>query len=194
MYDRQIKNGIAEQIIDPQEYILRMKWNSSGVYNLNFGFDTPTRPFGYFEKGGKYMIKKIVCVLFIVMLFSGCGNSKVTYFYDDPIISPSGKYMLEILNGYNGIVHYKRFNISSLENKTNPQVIYCSTDTYRTNDKLYFVWDDAEDIVWVYSADMGTFYWSQDSDNNWHKYNKGNKDYPNTLKAFIYNQEESSRD
>ena len=102
--------------------------------------------------------------------------------------------MLEILNGYNGIVHYKRFNISSLENKTNPQVIYCSTDTYRINDKLYFVWDDTEDIVWVYSADMGTFYWSQDSDNKWHKYDKGNKDYPNTLKALIYNQEESSRD
>lgn len=43
------KNEFAEQIADPQEYILRIKWNSSGIYNPNFGPDAPTWPFGYFE-------------------------------------------------------------------------------------------------------------------------------------------------
>lgn len=124
--------------------------------------------------------------LIIILLFCCCKkHDNKVYIYDDPLVSPSGKYILEILNGYNGIVHYKRFNISSIEDRSNPKVIYCSTDTYRINDKLYFAWDDNEDIVWVYSSDIGTFYWSRVDENEWCKQEKGSKEYPNSLKRYL---------
>ena len=73
----------------------------------------------------------------ILICYYGVHTSK-TYTYDKPLISPSGKYQIEILNGYNGVVHYKRFNIASLENRNEPEIIYCSTDTFRNRDRTVF--------------------------------------------------------
>ena len=42
----------------------------------------------------------------ILICYYGVHTSK-TYTYDKPLISPSGKYQIEILNGYNGVVHYQ---------------------------------------------------------------------------------------
>ncbi len=133
------------------------------------------------------MRKKFIIIVFTMMmvLFCSCtGNNDSTYLYDDPIKSPSGKYLLEIMNGYNGVFHYKTFSISLTEDETNPKVIYTSNERYRIRDELYFTWDDSEDIVWVYSGDVGVFYWEY-SDNGWEKHEKGERDYPESLKTNI---------
>ena len=133
------------------------------------------------------MKKDILIILIGIMTFlSGCsGQQNITYTYEEPIISPSGKYQIEILNGYNGIIHYKRFNIASLENKSDPEIIYCSTDTFRNRDRTYFVWEDNKDIVWVYSGDVGAFYWELNDQGEWIKYEQGDKEYPMSLKSLM---------
>lgn len=138
-------------------------------------------------------MKNIIYILILIniMCLTGCNRDDVNNntdtvicAYDSPMVSPSGKYLLEILNGYNGVVHYKRFNISSLEKKYDPEVIYCSKDTFRIRDELYFTWDDEKDVVWVFSGDVGAFYW-EENDSEWVKYEKGKKEYPNNLKKLL---------
>lgn len=87
---------------------------------------------------------------------------------ENPVLSPSGKYVLEVVQGYNGVVHYNRFVISLYKGEdTDPEVIFCSKKTYRIRDTLYFMWDDDEDSVFVYSGDTGTERWNMKNDELW---------------------------
>ncbi len=103
----------------------------------------------------------------------------------NPLISPSGKYQLEILEGFNGIVQFYRFNITKFEGKgVEPAVVFSSKDTFRKRDRVIFIWDK-EDRVWVYSGDVGTAYWTKVNDENWTK-STGNLDNaPEKLKQLI---------
>ena len=97
---------------------------------------------------------------------------------DKPLVSPSGKYQLEIAGGNNGLVHFERFYISRIRGKgIEPEVIYASTDTFRTRDTLFFLWDKV-DRVWVYSGDAGVFYWTKATDNRWEKHIYKNEPIP----------------
>ena len=91
---------------------------------------------------------------------------------ENPVISPSGKYLLEVVQGYNGVVHYNRFVISKYKGKNiEPEVVFCSKDTFRTRDKVYFMWYDKEDSVYVYSSDTGSYRWDMEDDSSWIKHN-----------------------
>lgn len=93
---------------------------------------------------------------------------------ENPIVSPSGKYQLEVVNGYNGLVKFQRFYITKLEDRAySPRVIFACLDTFRTRDTLYFLWDN-NDRVWVYSGDVGTYYWVCVDNDQWEKYSYAN--------------------
>jgi len=86
------------------------------------------------------------------------------------VISPSGKYKLEVVEGYDGNVKFNRFQIIKVGTPTaEPSIAFISNDTFRIRDTLYFFWDD-EDRVWVYSGDVGTFFWEKTNEENWKKY------------------------
>lgn len=87
----------------------------------------------------------------------------------NPVKSPSGKYLLIIIEGNDGIVNYNQFQIAKINNEEmKSEVIFNSLDKFRTRDTVYFLWDN-EDRVWVYSGDIGTFYWIRKNDNVWEK-------------------------
>lgn len=87
---------------------------------------------------------------------------------DNPAISPSGKYQLQVTEGSNGLVQFRRFDIAIMREKGDPDVVFVSKDTFRMRDKLFFIWDKSN-RVWVYSGDVGLFYWTPLNDSNWEK-------------------------
>jgi len=89
---------------------------------------------------------------------------------ENPVKSPSGKYLLIIENGYDGVIHYNQFKIINIDSQNNIiSVEYKSDYKYRTRDTLYFLWD-LYDRVWIYSGDIGTTYWEKSNNNLWLKH------------------------
>ncbi len=86
---------------------------------------------------------------------------------DKPAVSPSGKFILALttqkLNGN----EVQSFQI--LDKKDNA-VVYTAPDSFSARDTNFFLWD-TEDRVWVYSGDLGTFFWeNQGKPDSWKKY------------------------
>lgn len=72
------------------------------------------------------------------------------------LASPSGSYGLSLEGCTDGGVNSHRIVVrcdeaGALELKTE--------EVFRDRDTLLVLWDDAEDRVWAYSGDLGTFYW-----------------------------------
>lgn len=88
---------------------------------------------------------------------------------ENPLNSPTGNYQLQVVEGFDGQVHFNRFAIAKNEPHMEPIVVYSSHDTFRTRDRLYFFWDSAE-RVWVWSSDIGLFYWTKTTDDRWDKH------------------------
>ena len=79
---------------------------------------------------------------------------------DNSVISPSGDYVLKIENGFDDSVYTNRFLIyASVDDAS---LVFKSVKNYRTRDRLYFLWDE-KDNVWVYSGDIGATLWSKDN-------------------------------
>lgn len=88
-----------------------------------------------------------------------------------PVASPSGKFMLEALEEtIEGVKHW-RFAI------TGGETVFVPTEAFRTRDALFMLWDE-RDRVWVYSGNVGTFFWEQAGDGEWHKHSQA--DEPDT--------------
>lgn len=82
---------------------------------------------------------------------------------DNPVISPSKNYIMNIVNYYNGTVYINKFIIYQIEDNSNP-IFTCEAE-YRTRDRLFFTWDDYDNI-WVYSGDIGITFWTKQK-NEW---------------------------
>jgi len=80
---------------------------------------------------------------------------------DNPVESPSGDFLMVIEAGYNDNVYDNHFVIYKSDKEEQPKFI--SSKKYRTRDRLYFLWDEADNI-WVYSGDSGTALWLKDND------------------------------
>lgn len=88
---------------------------------------------------------------------------------NNPVISPSGKCQLKVTEVTLEGVKHNKFSIFKVsDGKIESTALYISKDAYRTRDTLYFIWDD-KDRVWVYSGDVGTFFWEQVTDDKWEK-------------------------
>ncbi len=87
----------------------------------------------------------------------------------NPAISPSGKYDLNIIEEKVQGVRYKRFIINKHStNKVKSKLVFKSNDYFRVRDITYFTWGK-NDSVWVYSGDVGTFFWKHIG-NKWNKF------------------------
>jgi hypothetical protein len=122
----------------------------------------------------------------LAVICPGCGERRVSQHQaipSQPAVSPSGKYRLVIMEGNDGKKQFRTFEI--MTNGVRTRVLYSSQEHFRTFDTTYFFWD-AEDRVWVYSGDVGTFYWIRLSDADWKKnhYQKQSFDAPPLLKKL----------
>lgn len=100
-----------------------------------------------------------------------------------PASSLSGKYILVVLSGYDGQSHFHSFQILNQDRK----VLYLSPDHFEARFRTYFLWDQDE-RVWVYSSDLGTFFWERRTDTDeWekHSYAQSNVPAPDFLKEMI---------
>lgn len=115
--------------------------------------------------------------LFILYVFNGffkAQNNNVLIeglaTINNPLISPSGKYQLKICEEHIEGVKHNKFVIYRIVNQNIDETpIFISDDAYRIRDRLFFLWDN-DDRVWVYSGDLGTFYWESITDENWEKH------------------------
>ncbi len=134
------------------------------------------------------VIVRFVLVTSLALIFTAClqiGQAdwpKEVALPDRPAVSPSGKDILTVWVHQDGPVEAESFRILD----QNQKLLFTSTDSYRTRDTLVFLWDDS-DRVWVYSGDVGTFYWQQTgSSGQWEKfsYSHGGAQAPRFLKEF----------
>ena len=124
----------------------------------------------------------------IIMLLTNCqekisNNSAVdtpkeVATGENPAVSPSGKYLLVIVSGYDGEAHFQSFQILSRDQIVSHdqilirigETLYSSPDRFATRFTTYFLWGQ-QDRVWVYSGDIGTFFWARNTDTGeWEKY------------------------
>ncbi len=125
----------------------------------------------------------IICLFFLIGCSRNEFNNMTVATLNHPQVSTSGKYLLKIIEGYDGEVTFNQFEIIELDSQQNQKVVFRSKEHYRTRDTLFFLWDE-EDRIWVYSGDLGTFYWTQEAENHWvkHVYIKSNVGAPSFLK------------
>ena len=95
-----------------------------------------------------------------------------------PAASPSGQYRLLLVDGEKDGNKVLSFEVQDAGGKS----LFSSPDQFSTRSKTYFLWD-AQDRVWVYAGQAGTFFW-QKEDNQWVKYDsaKSNVAVPLFLK------------
>lgn len=88
------------------------------------------------------------------------ANTDVLATPEHPVVSPSGRYALEVLSGRvmtgtpQGSVMIARFRISEAGGK----VVYEDDADYTLRHTTFFLWADHADQVWAYSGDIGTSY------------------------------------
>ncbi len=83
---------------------------------------------------------------------------------NNAVVSPSGLYVLEMIVGKVDDVSSFSFCIKDVKDSSE---VFVSNDYYRLRDTTYLLWGE-DDTVWVYSGDLGTFYWEKESD-SWQK-------------------------
>jgi len=103
--------------------------------------------------------------------------------FERPAASPSGKFRLVVLQGDDGQARFQQFQILTTEEPL--RLVFASEDRFRMRDATFFCWD-AADRVWVYSGDVGAFYWLRSADGRWEKKAyapQGSVSAPSLLKA-----------
>ena len=115
----------------------------------------------------------ISLLLLGIALLGSCSQDKVMEkLYADrlvtenhSVVSPSQEYSLEMEIYYSDNVTGFSFIIRNILDN---EEIYRSDDFYRLRDVTYLCWGDDDDTVWVYSGDVGTYYWER-TDGEWVK-------------------------
>lgn len=93
---------------------------------------------------------------------------------DKPAVSPSGRFILVVLAQNVDGQDVQSFQILSADKTT----LYTPSEQFTARDMNFFLWD-ASDRVWVYSGDLGTFFWeNQGEPQMWKKYVYVESDVP----------------
>lgn len=118
--------------------------------------------------------KRILVMLMLLLCVSCSSNQKgsegnemlndqlVTE--NHSVLSPSEKYLLEMAVSEADNVRGFKFVVKDASDN---EEIYMSKDFFRLRDTNYLFWGEDE-TIWVYSGDLGTFYWEKVSD-SWNK-------------------------
>lgn len=137
--------------------------------------------------------KLILVVLMLVLCVSCSSNQKGSDGNDmvndklvtesHSVLSPSEKYSLEMVVSEADNVRGFNFVVKEASNE---EEVYKSEDLFRLRDTNYLFWGE-DDTIWVYSGDLGTFYWEK-AFNSWNKKtyaeNKDNINIPELLKEL----------
>jgi len=141
---------------------------------------------------GKFGSKLLVFIVGVFIIFSVgsamlfematrvervCGSKEecsVPATTSEPQKSPSGLYELQIVEGRDD-AHYLQFQVLSTTRQSDSE-IYKTVETvlvpeekFYTRHRTYIMWDDEEDRVWVYSGDVGIFFWDMAASGQWEK-------------------------
>jgi hypothetical protein len=109
----------------------------------------------------------IVGLLAMPLLDLTCGDrpeSRYQALRNYPATSPSGKYRLVVMEGFDGQIHFAKFDI--VNNALPQSSLFSCKEHFRTWDTTCFLWDE-QDRVWVYTGDNGLFYWQRMKNGLW---------------------------
>jgi len=114
----------------------------------------------------------------VVVLISSCYRLEYQKPYQDqPLVSPSGKYVLTVpIEKAADKRDYWRVTISDREGKE----LFKDDSKFVGHLNVYWSWDK-EDRVWLHNSDDGyMYYWELDKKNQWRRYqcDHGNPDFP----------------
>ena len=125
----------------------------------------------------------------VVAVLAGCekkaGKGQYEAVPGEAAVAPSGKYILEAEIVYENGLPYYCFTV--LENEPEREVLFACPDRFAARHMTWVLWDK-EDRVWVYSGDIGVFYWQCDPvSEEWRKrtyddIRREKTDYPELLK------------
>lgn len=146
----------------------------------------------------KYIAQKIVArflwfrpwITLILLLLTSCQGGVANLpeevaTPENPAISPSGEYILVVVSGHDGQVRFHSFQILNQHRK----VVYLSAEHFTAHHRTYFLWDQ-DNRVWVYSSDVGIFFWKRKSDTDvWKKHDgsESNTPKPEFLRQAVPN-------
>lgn len=141
----------------------------------------------YFLKGWVAPVC-ISCALLVSCSKAGEANKHFIAQYEKPAVSPSGKYQLKVLKGNDGRSAFQRFEIYEINHRDDISLLYSCQDQYYLRFRTVFLWDNF-DRVWVYSGDVGTFFWQQKDDGSWEKHSFADEsiELPELLKSIKRN-------
>jgi hypothetical protein len=124
---------------------------------------------------------KQIALLLLVLTVSSCfpgikDTSKEDPFFaraDAPCLSPINKYLLQVNIFYDKQAHYSSFRIYTINGYHDFKPIFEPRKYFSERHTTYYLWDK-DDRVWIYSGDIGIYYWEQDKAGNWlgYGYNK----------------------
>lgn len=78
---------------------------------------------------------------------------------EQPLLSPSGKYTLAVVQSEVDGQPMQHFQILDGNNTA----VFACTERFSARDTIYMLWD-SQDRVWVYSGDVGTYFWEPTQD------------------------------
>ncbi len=91
---------------------------------------------------------------------------------DQPATAPSGNYVLKVIKVDDDLPHLLTFQLLD----RNDKVIFEAIDRFDESHTTFFLWDN-DDRVWVYSGDVGTFFWERNASTGiWQKYTYAQSD------------------
>lgn len=112
----------------------------------------------------KRMSLVLVMMVILASFLVSCGerNTKMEYpqevaLVGQPANSPSSLYVLHVVEIKMEDGLYQSFQVYGADN----ELLYEPEEYFSVQSTNFFLWDDA-DRVWVYSGDLGTFFWEYD--------------------------------
>lgn len=93
---------------------------------------------------------------------------------EQPLLSRSGKYRLTVVQTEVAGQQMQYFQIVD----AGGDVLFACAERFSVRDMTYMLWDP-QDRVWVYSGDVGTYFWEQTSDpTQWQIHTYATSDVP----------------
>ncbi len=120
--------------------------------------------------GGVNKWAVLAAALLFIFLWQTFGpvsepSSKLEASVRSPAISPSGKYRMVVVEGFDGHTWFRQFQVETTD-VLQPGVLCYSKHRIRCSDSSNYVWDNS-DWIWIHSGDIGTYRWVRAKNDQW---------------------------